>query len=273
MSFAMRLRPPESTGEHILNMFGDPVLNTVAHAIQHNDENVLDAYAETANDWDRSSQMVYGGETLLHLAVQYDRPAFISWLLAKGADPNRSNQQKVSPLHTCVTKEKYSEALRVLLSYPKIDINIRDKRGQSPLHYCVNFNSIEVAQILIGDQRTDVNSADREGKSPLHWCAIYDILVIAQKLLDSKRTNVNVQDINNQTPLHCAVCNNRYTMAKMLIDKGAGVYVRDKNGQTPLEVGNYDQLKRHIIEYIKARGIGPMRWTVPPATQLRRNES
>ncbi|NGX42785.1 MAG: hypothetical protein K940chlam7_01073 [Chlamydiae bacterium] len=79
------------------------------------------------------------GRTPLHMSAHNGRLEATQLLLLLGADCNAQttpDDDSVTPLHAAVTME-YLDIARVLLDQLKIDPNIKDSNGRSPLYYAV----------------------------------------------------------------------------------------------------------------------------------------
>ncbi len=82
----------------------------------------------------------------------------------------------VSPLAAQQASDRYYEAIRNndLPSLHELlktgDINIKDKRGATPLMYAAAFGSLEAMQTLIA-AKADVNAKNGFDATALLWCA------------------------------------------------------------------------------------------------------
>ena len=79
------------------------------------------------------------------------------------------------------------------------DINIKNERGMSLIHYAIIFNNSEIFDLLL-----------------------------------ENFININIQDKYGDTPIHYCVVNNRIGFLKSLIRNGADVTIKNNDGQAPL---------------------------------------
>ncbi len=113
-----------------------------------------------------------------------------------------------------------------------IDINSRDKNGESLLYDALFFKRDEIAIFLI-EKGADANAKNDYGSTPLHWIRNAEIT----KLLLDAGADVNVKTKNGRTPLHNA---RNAESIKLLLDAGADIDARDSvNGETPLHQAAY----------------------------------
>jgi len=195
---------------------------------------------------------------LLHNAAEIGFKELVQQLIKDGANVAILDSEKRTPLHYATTKE-----VAALLM---LDVNARDKSGNTPLHLAVDRGSQDIAELLIANgarvnvrnengqtplyraiaighneiaallinNGTDVNNIDGSGTTPLHKAAHYGTVEIL-KLLIAKGAEINIQDNHRTTPLHLAVDRGSQDIAELLIAKGARVNARNDAGQTPLD--------------------------------------
>lgn len=124
-------------------------------------------------------------------------------------------------LHSCICSP---QECKVLLA-AGADVNVRDARGNTPLHRCL---SAEVCRLLIA-AGADVKARSNSGATPLHGC--YDAEIAKQ--LIAAGADANALDHGGSTPLH--ECNDS-GLCKVLLEAGAKVDARDECGHTPLHL-------------------------------------
>ena len=125
------------------------------------------------------------------------------------------------------------------------DSNIKNSKGQTPLHLAILNKHCEMAEnLLLYD--ADPNAKDNEGFSPLHYAAWHDIDASIRVLIE-KGAKIDLADNIGQTPLHLAARNGSTISLKLLVENGATVDAKNNDGRTPLHhiafQGNCDALK------------------------------
>nr|XP_015908316.2 alpha-latrocrustotoxin-Lt1a-like [Parasteatoda tepidariorum] len=114
------------------------------------------------------------GFTPLHLAAENKRTAFARWLINRGANVNLQGQEfKVSPLHLAV-RYHADEIVEDLLESSKINPNLKDIAGLTPLHYAVTDENYDkyFFTTLIDNKKTDLNVKDNNGLAVVHYATI-----------------------------------------------------------------------------------------------------
>ena len=132
-------------------------------------------------------------------------------------------------------------AIASLLLEAGADVNERDDRGSTPLHYAAGGTSDFVAALL--EAGADVNARSSFGDTPLHRAAAgrndRDTNI---SLLVRAGAEVDAQTDRGETPLHRAVANGNPAVAARLLDLGADPTLRDDSGSVadPVNCENWN---------------------------------
>ncbi|EAY07342.1 ankyrin repeat protein, putative [Trichomonas vaginalis G3] len=155
---------------------------------------------------------------------------------------NKHNHTKCGIIYFA-SKAQNSDICRLLLeSYNQIivnnkhgiNINDKDKHGQTALHITVSNNSKETAELLIS-HGANINEKDDDGRTALHITASNNSIETAE-LLISHGANINEKDDDGRTALHYAARKNSKETAEVLISHGANINEKDDDGQTALHI-------------------------------------
>lgn len=184
----------------------------------------------------------------LHYAAQLEYGHDIALLLINnGAQINRTDDKGNTPLH--YASQHGGNKTVLLLIQNSADVNARNTKGQTNLHLAAEWGQEKVALTLI-EYHADVNVQDNLGKTPLHIAAEKShIPVMCQwgfavnepdnhvvEILAQHGADVNRQDRDGNTPLHLVIQNGNMRDIEALLANGANVTLRNKAGQTPLQV-------------------------------------
>jgi ankyrin repeat protein len=129
-----------------------------------------------------------------------------------------------------------------------VDVNARDKSGQTPLH---NASSKEMAEFLIG-RSADLNAKDVRGQTPLHRMVAAGMNSPIETLI-ARGADINARDNAGQTPLHWAARRGNKDVLLLLLAGGADAKAKDKDGLTPLQVARLSPYGAEVVEILKAR--------------------
>ena len=110
-------------------------------------------------------------------------------------------------------------------------IAAKDPAGSTLLHHAAGFGALETLTLLL-DAGADVNAKNRRGSSPLHW-AIDDEAKV--RVLLTRGAAVNARQVEGRTPLYqAATLGNGNAVIRLLLAKGADPNLAIANGRTPL---------------------------------------
>uniref|UniRef100_A0ACD5X6W7 Uncharacterized protein n=1 Tax=Avena sativa TaxID=4498 RepID=A0ACD5X6W7_AVESA len=111
------------------------------------------------------------------------------------------------------------EVCRYLVQELRVDVNITDDKGRTPLIFAVHSENAAVVKYLL-DHGADPNKADVIGLTPLHSAAgIGDCEMIEMLIAKGARIDLIADDIG--TPLHIATKEKNVGAMKILLDHNA----------------------------------------------------
>jgi len=170
-------------------------------------------------------------------------------LLASGVDINAKDKNGETALHRAANKG-YSQVVELLIANGA-DVNVRSNWGGTPLYEAAIEGRKEVAELLIS-AGADVNAKDEECYTPLHGAGYGGSGPVAEILI-ANGADVNARTDSSQnaeTPLHVAAHSSTLKVAEVLIVKGADVNSKDELGRTCLHIAHGEKM----IELLVAKG-------------------
>lgn len=154
----------------------------------------------------------YGGNSPLHVAVEYGNLEIVQFLLGAGAKINSKNSEKQTPL-MMLDDDAAPELVNLLVSHGA-KINLVDKQGDTALMRAAEYGKPEVLQALIS-AGANVNAVNKKGRTALMAAA-------------------DGGDLEN---------------VKLLLGAGANAQMVDKEGETALSATGNQQVKQMLIAY------------------------
>lgn len=76
---------------------------------------------------------------------------------------NMQNNNGKTFLHVCVEAGEH-ETVKLLLTYPELDVNIKDNLGKTALHYACEKNMQIATALLLSHSKTDIHLCDSAGQ-------------------------------------------------------------------------------------------------------------
>ena len=153
-----------------------------------------------------------------NLCHERERPYVLSSLFLLGANPNATYRRRpvLSIVLDSIGGSDYNlqavVVARTFISHGA-DPNVRDRRGNTFLHYAVQYGWIDDSLVEV----------------PL-----------------SLGADPNVRNKNGETPLHvavkCSMLHNKAKIVKLLLEYGADPRIRDRSGKTPLDYAEDEEI-------------------------------
>ena len=126
-----------------------------------------------------------------------------------------------TPLHVAC-QEEHLEIMRLLLAHPQINVNARSMAGTPFLSICTTGTvSSDVVRLLLADPRVDVDLPDHDGFTPVWWIAMSGSYQTLRWLVASGRrfdhqSPGTLRTGEVLTPLEIAQKEKRFLIAKLL---------------------------------------------------------
>lgn len=177
------------------------------------------------------------GYTPLHLAAERGYNDIVELLLSKGANVNAKDNITMTPLHRAAIEGHYS-TVELLLS-KGANINAKTRSGYTPLHFAAkNVHKVVVEMLLT--KGADVNAKTDDRITPLLLVVSVEPTRFDPTVLINKMSGFAV-------PTAPYTDHDIFEIANLLITNGAKVNVKDKDGNTPLDMA----LKTNNVEVIE----------------------
>lgn len=236
------------------------------------------------------------GFTPLHLAVKdgnYD--AVVEILKIENCDPNISNEFGICPIHiacknaipntvddpTSIDSANSVEEsiVQLLIEDKRVDINVFDYGGLSPILIAALTGSIKILTFLI---RKGVNLNIKSYSTAL-CIACESNFVNMAKLLLEHGADPNQQDIFLNTPLHHACSHSSKELIKILIKQQARVNVVNADGKKPYHLTTDEETKLFLngkrtseshplqVDFLEVEVIGSSRIGISMCPGRRKN--
>ncbi len=183
-------------------------------------------------------------------AIKSDDAPVVSNLLQRGFDPNTRNPAGEHGLMLAL-REPSPKVMAVLLTWPKLDVEARNRQDESALMIAALKGMNEVASQLL-DKGADVN---KPGWTPLHYAATSGQLQIMNLLLEH-HAYIDAASPNGSTPLMMAAMYGTPSAVKLLLEAGADPLLKNDLGLTAIDFAQRANRKESvdiIAAFVRAR--------------------
>ena len=178
------------------------------------------------------------GHNSLHLSIFSRDINICKLILRNNIDINSRTNTGETPLHIACNLELNKIAL--LLINNNASVNVQDFDHElTPLSYCINRNNHILTSILLKNH-ADPNIQDYYGNSPMHYSLIENNVEIFNQLVQSIYTkniiNVNLYNTDSKLPIHI-VLDNTYSKTDHYLQfliPYSNLNFQDNEGNTPL---------------------------------------
>nr|XP_057901910.1 caskin-1 isoform X4 [Doryrhamphus excisus] len=123
---------------------------------------------------------------------------------------------------------------KLLGATKRVNVNIQDADGLSPLHHAALSGNKELISLLL-DAQAAVDIKDNKGMRPLHYAA-WQGKTEPMKMLLKAGSSVNGQSDEGQIPLHLSSQHGHYDGSEMLLQHQSNTCISDSAGKTPLDL-------------------------------------
>ncbi|MGR4869942.1 ankyrin repeat domain-containing protein [Variovorax sp. LARHSF232] len=165
----------------------------------------------------------------LFRAARADNAGSVKSLLERGVNPNVRDEHGQTALLVAM-REPSPKAVDVLIASPKVDVEMRNSKDESPLMMAALKGQLDLVTKLIA-RDADIN---KPGWTPLHYAATNGHVAVMKVLLE-KHAFIDAQSPNGTTPLMMAAMYGTSEAVKLLIDEGADQAMKNQQGMTALD--------------------------------------
>lgn len=165
----------------------------------------------------------------LFRAIAHDDAATVQRLLASGLDPNNKNEQGDPALYMALKEDALASA-QALLQGTRLDVNLLNGSGESPLMMAAFRNHLDLARQLVARGA----AVNKSGWTPLHYAATRGHLDMMQYLI-LQGANINAASPNGTTPLMMAAGYGTPEAIRLLLKYHADPQIKNERGLAALD--------------------------------------
>lgn len=187
------------------------------------------------------------GGSFIHYVARNGNVQALTSLLKERIDINMSNSKGETPLHLACFKAHFP-AVKFLIENGA-DLFSHDIRGWTAVHRAAQGGSVQVLSYLI-ENGANLTVKDKIGRTVLHEAAMAGQTNMIKFLLTQK-VDLASEANNGRTVLHAAAFAGDVDMVQFLLNEGSDLYCVDHTGRSALHsatFGGHTNMIRYLME-------------------------
>jgi len=124
--------------------------------------------------------------------------------------------------------------VRILLEFPKLDVNRLDEFGTSPLGVACSFGHLGVVELLGEDERVDLNGLNAPGDPPIYAACLKGHTDVVKYLARNPRINLNRKVASMHSPLWVAASKGNTYMVEAILAASPNIETWEVSGNFAL---------------------------------------
>ena len=191
------------------------------------------------------------GETCLMLAADFGRADIVRYLVGlPEVDVNHRDNKNCTALHYAV-RRKHEDVVQVLID-AGADIETKNDKRQSPLHTAGLLGALTTVMKLVKAGADVCATEDLGGFTCLNLAAFYGHTDTVRYLATLPEVDLNHRGRNNCTVLHEAVYRKHADVVQVLIDAGADIEAKNDEGRSPLLLASRSREVTTVTKLVEA---------------------
>ena len=234
-----------------LNMKDHKGLTPLLLALKHNQLEIAKILIKHGADIELANK---GGRTPLHFAIELGSIELTKAILERNANINAKDKKGMTPLHYASAFDFDNPDMAQLLIANGANLKEVSDLGTTPLHLAAGKGFVNIARFLL-QKGSDINAKDKKGFSALHYASdSTEKQNMVQFLIDN---GANLKEVSHLgiTPLHLAVNSVLVNIARLLLEKGSDANAKDSKHLGPLHFAIEDVLEENDEQYAKIKDL------------------
>ncbi|XP_021380179.1 mucin-17-like isoform X2 [Mizuhopecten yessoensis] len=171
-------------------------------------------------------------KTPMMYAAENNHINIVQYFLKMNADVTLRAEDGMTVLHYAA-KAGHVGVIKLLLEADKIDINVQDDGGWTPIIWASEHRYVNAVKYLVKNG-ADPNLKDKEENTSLHWAAFSGSVDIAEIFLNAG-CDLETPNEHGDRPLHIAARQDHYECVVLFLARGADVEAKNNENEVPIQ--------------------------------------
>lgn len=165
-------------------------------------------------------------------ACEHNHMEIVHYLVQAGSFLDVKGEDGMTCLHMAA-KGGHIELMEFLLSTRKVQVNVQDDGGWTPIIWAAEHRNVAAVKFLIA-HGADPTLKDNEENTGLHWAAFSGSVEIAEIFLNHG-CDIESPNEHGDRPLHIAARQDNYKCVVLCLVRGSDVEARNNLNQLPTD--------------------------------------
>jgi len=195
------------------------------------------------------------GDTAVHTAAEEDQLDVLKYFLEnKKIDVNVKDEIGASPLFLAAEKVRM-RIIKYLIEDMNANVTMIDFQRDNVLYRSATIGDLTVPKYLLDERniKFDVNWKDNFGRTILHNAARHNHVDFIRYFVEQKHANFDISNELGWTPMHEAASEGHIDVIKYMVQKGANTDCKNNHGKTPANISKDQQIIEYLNEAPKSR--------------------
>ncbi len=166
------------------------------------------------------------GQNLIHYSVDANDIDLLNFCLERGVSPNIPDYYNETPIF----KTQNLQILDILKNN-NVNLNQQNNNGDTCLHKAIKKNNKALINFLL-DAKVDVNMINKKGETPAFYTEDEEIIT---KLIQAG-LNIDIQNNDGEALIHKYARSGNVQLFSKIMDSTINLYVKNSAGETPKDI-------------------------------------
>lgn len=176
------------------------------------------------------------GYTPFHFVCEEGIYDIAAWIVNLEASCAVIDDKLMTPMHYAC-RQQHCNIIRLLLGLPDCTVSAKDDNGKTPVQYVAAWSNVtktEIQLLLLDILKSSVPDVQKCAEVLLLDASLFGLITVVEYIVNMNCCSINITSLDDgQSTLHRACRGGNLDVAKLLVNNGADINLRDFNEMTP----------------------------------------